>query len=165
MEQKGVDLSHVKIAKSVLVSRALLNISPRIRRTKVTFQTLWGLSKYSHFTKANKDLASKFKAALHLPHGQTEQEKSDEVRQNADREEKDHQERMRKVREVEREPSGDGKEAKVQEALFGDGGLEAGRHSDMDIADGEGEQRVRDAVEEEEDRIRRRDQRDVKVDG
>jgi hypothetical protein len=77
---------------------------------------------------------------------------------------------MRKVREVEKEPSGDGKEAKVKEALFGEGGLkDAGTDKDSgqpemkDLKEGEGEQYVRDAVEEEEDRIRRRDQRDVNV--
>ena len=130
----------------------------------LTEQTLWGLSKYSHFTKANKDLASKFKAALHLPHSQTEREKSEEVTRNADREEIDHQERMRKVREVEKEPSGEGKEEKVREALFGDDGLKEGREKEVeDLRDGEGEEKVREAVEEEEGRERMRDQTGVHV--
>jgi hypothetical protein len=118
------------------------------------------LSKYSHFTKANKDLASRFKAALHLPHGQTEKEKSDEVRENADREEKIHQERMRKVHEIEKEPSRDGKEEKVREALFGDDGLED-REERRGELEGEDAERVRKAVEEEEEREKTRDQQGV----
>jgi len=78
---------------------------------------------------------------------------------------------MRKVHEVEKQPSGDGKEAKVKEALFGKDGLKEGsgdaasRAEVGDLSDGEAEQRVRDAAAEEEDRVRRRDQREVQVDG
>jgi hypothetical protein len=126
-------------------------------------QTLWGLSKYSHFTKTNKDLASKFKAALHLPHSQTEQEKSDDVEKNAEREEVDHQERIRKVREVEKEPAGDGKEEKVREALFGDDGLKEGKQVRVDLGSGEGEEKVKEALEEEEGREKKRDQTGVQV--
>jgi hypothetical protein len=121
-------------------------------------QTLWGLSKYSHFTKTNKDLAQKFKAILHLPHKPTEKEKSEEVRENAEKEERDHQERMRKVHEVEREPSREGKEEKVREALFGDDGLEKGEEG------GElTEERVREAVDEKEEREKTRDQSGVGI--
>jgi hypothetical protein len=179
LEQKGVDLSHVKIAKSVLVSLHLfappcIRLLPAIKLlyalqaflpkpNHADKQTLWGLSKYSHFTKTNKDLASKFKAALHLPHSQTEQEKSDDVEKNADREEVDHQERIRKVREVEKEPAGDGKEEKVRQALFGDDGLTNGKQVEGNLASGEGEEKVREAVEEEEGREKKRDQTGVQV--
>ena len=131
--------------------------SPRIEADD---KTLWGLSKYTHFTKTNKDLASKFKAVLHLPHKQTEKEKSEEVRENAEKEERDHQERMRKVREVEREPSREGKEEKVKEALFGDDGLEEGKHEEDGVLT---EKRVKEAVEDKEGRERRNDQREVGV--
>ncbi|KIR97495.1 IQ domain-containing calmodulin-binding protein [Cryptococcus deuterogattii 2001/935-1] len=83
LESKGVDLSHVKIAKSVL--------------------SLWGLSKYSKMTKAQNNLITHVQRTLHLSHEPTEEEKSQELQENAEREEREHQERMRVVREAEEE--------------------------------------------------------------
>ena len=71
---------------------------------------------------------------------------------------------MRKVHEVEKEPNGEGKEEKVREALFGDDGLKEGPEKELgDLRDGEGDEKVREAVEEEEGRERRRDQTGVHV--
>lgn len=165
-----MDLSHVKIAKSVLVSPQ----SSRMYSEAKLTQSLWGLSKYSRFTKANKDLSSKLKAALHLPHAPTEQEKSDEVRANADREERDHQERMRKVRAVEQEPTSEGKEEKVKEALFGDEGLKSQSRDPnseewkpelVDGTGGKGEDCIKKIVSDVEDDQRRRDQKPIQIDG
>lgn len=119
-------------------------------------------------------MSSKFKAALHLPHEPTEQEKSDAVRANADREEKDHQERIRKVRAVEDEPTSDGKEEKVKEALFGEEGLkEQSGHPDSDSwkpervdgTGGKGEECVKRIVSDVEDDQRVRDQKPVQING
>ncbi|KAK8861514.1 hypothetical protein IAR55_002335 [Kwoniella newhampshirensis] len=103
LESKGVDLSHVKLAKSVL--------------------SLWGLSKYSHFTKKQRGLFTHFKRGLHLSHEPTEEEKSAELQRNAQREEEEHQERMRKVQKAEEEHSGaeeDEKRKVRKEVLYGD---------------------------------------------
>jgi hypothetical protein len=67
---------------------------------------------------------------------------------------------MRKVHEVEREPSREGKEEKVKEALFGDGGLEKDRHDEDGVLT---EKRVKEVVEDQEGRERRRDQKGVGV--
>nr|XP_019050292.1 IQ domain-containing calmodulin-binding protein [Kwoniella bestiolae CBS 10118]OCF29222.1 IQ domain-containing calmodulin-binding protein [Kwoniella bestiolae CBS 10118] len=83
LENRGVDLSHVKIAKSVL--------------------SLWGLSKYARFTKREQNLISTLKKTLHLSHEPTEEEKSAELQANAEREEQEHQERMKKVHQAEEE--------------------------------------------------------------
>ncbi|WVO13258.1 hypothetical protein L204_100871 [Cryptococcus depauperatus] len=105
LEHKGADLSHVKIAKSVM--------------------SLWGLSKYTKFTKAQQNLVTHISRALHLSHESTEQEKSAELQKNAEREEKEHQERMQKVRSAEEDAKklaaeeGDDEEeemAKIREA-------------------------------------------------
>ncbi|ORX33660.1 hypothetical protein BD324DRAFT_210415 [Kockovaella imperatae] len=78
MEDKGADLSHVKIAKSVM--------------------TLWGLGKYGSATKKEKNLVTKFKSAVGLSHEQTEEEKSQELKENAEAEEREHQDRIRAIR-------------------------------------------------------------------
>ncbi|OWZ32685.1 IQ domain-containing calmodulin-binding protein [Cryptococcus neoformans var. grubii Br795] len=83
LEAKGVDLSHVKIAKSVL--------------------SLWGLSKYSKVTKAQNNLITHVQRTLHLSHEPTEEEKSQALQENAEREEREHQERMKIVRKAEEE--------------------------------------------------------------
>lgn len=80
------------------------------------------------------------------------------MRENAEKEERDHQERMRKVREVEREPSREGKEEKVKEALFGDDGLEEGEEEGVLT-----EKRVREAFEDKERREKRDDQQGVGI--
>jgi hypothetical protein len=67
---------------------------------------------------------------------------------------------MRKVHEIEKEPSRDGKEEKVREALFGDDGLED-REERRGELKGEDAERVRKAVEEEEEREKTRDQQGV----
>ncbi|OCF30327.1 IQ domain-containing calmodulin-binding protein [Kwoniella heveanensis BCC8398] len=83
LENRGVDLSHVKIAKSVL--------------------SLWGLSRYAQVTKKEQNLMTHLRRALHLSHEATEEEKSAKLQKNAEREEREHQERMRAVKEAERE--------------------------------------------------------------
>ncbi|XAO23003.1 hypothetical protein I312_101780 [Cryptococcus bacillisporus CA1280] len=83
LESRGVDLSHVKIAKSVL--------------------SLWGLSKYSRMTKAQNNLITHVQRTLHLSHEPTEEEKSQELQENAEREEREHQKRTKVVREAEEE--------------------------------------------------------------
>ncbi|WWC60223.1 uncharacterized protein I303_102789 [Kwoniella dejecticola CBS 10117] len=83
LEGRGVDLSHVKIAKSVL--------------------SLWGLSKYSRFTKREQSLITHVKKALHLSSEPTEEEKSAQLQANAEREEKEHQERMKDIHAAEQE--------------------------------------------------------------
>lgn len=170
-----MDLSHVKIAKSVLVRYPYLIVAV-VRGSSVLTQgqSLWGLSKYGRFTKANKDLSSKFKAALHLPHPPTEQEKSDEVRANAEREERDHQERIRKVHAIEQEPSEEGKEEQVKEALFGEDGLQHQSRTpevrdatpdQVDGTGGKGEECIKKVVEDVEGEQKRRDQRGIQVNG
>lgn len=66
---------------------------------------------------------------------------------------------MRKVHEVEREPSREGKEQKVKEALFGDDGLQKDHEEDGVLT----EKRVRDAVEDKEGQERRKDQSGVGI--
>ncbi|WWD05811.1 hypothetical protein V865_003894 [Kwoniella europaea PYCC6329] len=83
LENRGVDLSHVKIAKSVL--------------------SLWGLSKYAKITKREQNFISTIKHALHISSEPTEEEKSAELKANAEREEKEHQERMKRVHIAEEE--------------------------------------------------------------
>ncbi|WWC87802.1 uncharacterized protein L201_002694 [Kwoniella dendrophila CBS 6074] len=83
LEDRGVDLSHIKIAKSVL--------------------SLWGLSKYAEITKKEQSMISHIKKALHLKHEPTEEEKSAELKANAEREEEQHQERMRRIHTAENE--------------------------------------------------------------
>ncbi|WVQ78707.1 hypothetical protein IAT38_000794 [Cryptococcus sp. DSM 104549] len=123
LEGKGVDLSHVKIAKSVL--------------------SLWGLSKYSHFTKAQQNLLTHIQRALHLSHAPTEEEKSEQVRQNAEREEAEHQERMRRVWEAEREA----KERKE--------GVRRVREGERRGEEGVGEEEEEEARREEEEEMRK----------
>jgi hypothetical protein len=65
---------------------------------------------------------------------------------------------MRKVHEVEREPSREGKEEKVKEALFGDDGLEKDRHDEDGVLT---EKRVKEVVEDQEGRERRMDQKGI----
>ncbi|ODN76749.1 hypothetical protein L202_05364 [Cryptococcus amylolentus CBS 6039] len=81
LEGLGIDLSHVKVAKSVL--------------------SLWGLSKYSKATKAQKDVFTHMARALHLSHNPTEEEKSQAVKDNAEREDREHMERMQRLKEAE----------------------------------------------------------------
>ncbi|WVQ94727.1 hypothetical protein IAU59_001807 [Kwoniella sp. CBS 9459] len=83
LENRGIDLSHIKIAKSVL--------------------SLWGLSKYARVTKKEQNLVTHIRRALHLSHEPTEEEKSAELQKNAEREEREHQERMRAVKAAEEE--------------------------------------------------------------
>nr|XP_019004765.1 IQ domain-containing calmodulin-binding protein [Kwoniella mangroviensis CBS 8507]OCF68226.1 IQ domain-containing calmodulin-binding protein [Kwoniella mangroviensis CBS 8507] len=104
LENRGVDLSHVKIAKSVL--------------------SLWGLSKYAKITKREQNLISTLKRTLHISSEPTEEEKSAELKANAEREEKEHQERMQKVHIAEEESGlndpqrkGDGEEENDEEEL------------------------------------------------
>ncbi|WWD16577.1 hypothetical protein CI109_101005 [Kwoniella shandongensis] len=106
LESKGVDLSHVKLAKSVL--------------------SLWGLSKYSRTVKKQQNLLTHFKRGLHLSHEPTEEEKSAELQENAEREEAEHQERMKKVKEAEREVADEGQGEEEmrrvrKEVLYGKG--------------------------------------------
>jgi Ni/Co efflux regulator RcnB len=78
------------------------------------------LSKYAAITKGEKDLASRFKGALGLSGKPTEQEKSEELRRNAEREEAEHQNRMHKLGEAEeKEHSEEGKERVRKEVLYG----------------------------------------------
>ncbi|WRT65622.1 uncharacterized protein IL334_002567 [Kwoniella shivajii] len=81
LEGRGVDLSHIKIAKSVL--------------------SLWGLSKYAQVTKREQSILTHIRRALHLSHEATEEEKSAALQENAEKEEKEHQERMKAVHEAE----------------------------------------------------------------
>nr|XP_019012150.1 IQ domain-containing calmodulin-binding protein [Kwoniella pini CBS 10737]OCF50931.1 IQ domain-containing calmodulin-binding protein [Kwoniella pini CBS 10737] len=83
LEERGVDLSHVKMAKSVLL--------------------LWGLSKYSKFTKCEKSLMNHFKKVLNLSSESTEEEKSEKLKENAEIEEKEHQERIKNLYKAEKE--------------------------------------------------------------
>ena len=71
-------------------------------------------------TKGQKDLTSRFKSVLGMPHEPTEAEKSEALQKNADREEREHQERIKAVHEAEKEqPSEEGKEKVRKEVLFG----------------------------------------------
>ncbi|WVR03884.1 hypothetical protein IAU60_000883 [Kwoniella sp. DSM 27419] len=89
LETRGVDLSHVKMAKSVL--------------------SLWGLSKYAQVTKKEHDVMTHIRRALHISHELTEKEKSAELQENAEREEREHQERMRAVDDAEKQRGGEGR--------------------------------------------------------
>jgi hypothetical protein len=55
-----------------------------------------------------------------MPHEPTEAEKSEELQRNAEREEREHQERIKAVLDAEREQLSDGDKKKVRkEVLFG----------------------------------------------
>lgn len=96
------------------------------------------------------------------------------MRSNAEREERDHQERIRKVRAIEEEPSEEGKEEKVKEALFGEDGLKA-QSGDREVravtpekvngTGGKGEDCIKRVVEDVEGDQKRRDQREIQVGG
>lgn len=85
-----------------------------------TSQLLWGLSHYAAATKQQKDLVSKFKSALGLPHPPTEAEKSAELQKNAEREEQEHQDRLKAVKEAEDGVGGEEEKHRVKkEVLYG----------------------------------------------
>jgi len=86
------------------------------RRVKLTCR----LSKYAAVTKGQKDLANRFKAAVGLSHKPTEAEKSEELQKNAEREEREHQERMKAVHEAEAQAPDEEARAQVRkEVLYG----------------------------------------------
>ena len=132
LEAKGADLSHVKIAKSVWVS-GFTHIAGAELMSSCYGGQSWvveggdsmtdcRLSKYSAFVKGEKDLSAKFKKALGLPHPPTEAEKSAELEKNAQREEAEHQERLRQVKLAEEEEqSEEGKTRARREVLYGRG--------------------------------------------
>ena len=78
------------------------------------------LSKYAAVTKGQKDLISKFKSALGLPHPPTEAEKSEALQKNAEKEEQEHQDRIKAVNEAERGENDDEARARARrEVLYG----------------------------------------------
>ena len=63
---------------------------------------------------------SRFKSAVGLSHEPTEMEKSEEVRRNAEAEEKEHQDRMKAIKAAEQdEDSEEGRERARREVLYG----------------------------------------------
>lgn len=124
-----MDLSHVKIAKSVLVSDAVMSEGLQLMIVTLGvchFHRLRGsahnrLSKYAAATKTQKDLSSRLKAALHLPHPPTEMEKSEETKRNAQAYEEEHQERVKELNEAERGKHGEERMDARMEVLYGDG--------------------------------------------
>ncbi|WVF67126.1 hypothetical protein IAT40_001871 [Kwoniella sp. CBS 6097] len=113
LENRGIDLSHVKIAKSVL--------------------SLWGLSKYAQVTKKEQNLVTHIRRALHLSHEPTEEEKSAELQRNAEREEREHQERMKAVKEAEAEGGfgNDPEDKDISRGTKGTDGIEYGGGSSI----------------------------------
>lgn len=71
--------------------------------TTINTHALFRLSKYSRMTKAQNNLITHVQRTLHLSHEPTEEEKSQELQENAEREEREHQGRMKVVREAEEE--------------------------------------------------------------
>ncbi|WVQ74548.1 hypothetical protein IAR50_004149 [Cryptococcus sp. DSM 104548] len=135
LEGLGIDLSHVKVAKSVL--------------------SLWGLSKYSKATKAQKDLITHMARALHLSHNPTEEEKSQQVKENAEREDREHLERMKRLKEAEEEE--DEKRRQKEEAgVEGDEETEEQREEGMrrirkEVLYGKQQESARQEQEKKED--------------
>ncbi|GFZ42631.1 hypothetical protein JCM24511_00348 [Saitozyma sp. JCM 24511] len=118
LENKGVDLSHVKMGKSVLTSPALWTAGSSWRYAATADYAR--LSKYSAISKGQKDLGKRFKRVVGISNEKTEQEKSEELEQNAAREEAEHMERTRQVWEAEEaEESEEGKERARKEVLYG----------------------------------------------
>ena len=78
------------------------------------------LSKYAAVTKGQKDLTSRFKSVLGMAHDPTEAEKSEELQRNAEKEDQEHQDRIKAVYAAENEQeSEEGKQKVRKEVLFG----------------------------------------------
>ena len=140
MEDKGADLSHVKLAKSVLVCLPILTGPPQAdnifhshyggqyisKRNSVvdcalsSADTRLRLSEYAKVTKAEKDVFSRFKSALGLSHEPTEEEKSRKLKENAEAEEAEHQARLQRIKSAEQEEdSEEGRRRVRREILYG----------------------------------------------
>lgn len=70
LEEKGADLSHVKVGKSLM--------------------SLWGLSKYAKITKNPKSLGQQVQAQLGLTHDPSEEEQSAALMERAEEQKREH---------------------------------------------------------------------------